>query len=238
MQLSDLPRTINRPWASSAQPDYTTRVPDTGAGAGRAAYDTGFPPETFTPESAGGTPPSGQDFNGAFGDLSAWARWVKAGSATFYDGAFATAVGGYPKGAQLASTTPGVVWQSANDNNTTDPDSNSAAGWIKITSPPGDTSQNIIRHPSGFLEQWGYVSYTSSGEPTVSVTLLTPFADAGYNIQITPSINAPSGTADTWVQIVRNSKTTTGFSTQYQRGAGQTQPNLDGFDWRCIGKGA
>lgn len=237
MRQSDRPARRAIPWASQAGASYVRSVPDSGAPSGAASYAAGFPPETFQPIASGGTPPAGQDFNGILLDVTATKRWIDAGGAAMFDQAFANAIGGYPAGAVLYSTTAGVTWQSTADNNTGNPDAG-AANWIRITSAPGDTSQNIIHHPSGFVEQWGYVANTSSGEPVVNVTLLTAFADASYGIQLTPAVNNPTGLADTWVQSIRSSLTPTGFSVQYQRPGGSVQPNLDGFDWRCIGRGA
>lgn len=238
MRQSDRPTRRATPWASQAGADYVRSVPDSGAPSGAASYAKGFPPETFQPIASGGTPPAGQDFNGVLLDVTAAKRWAEAGGIATFDQGFANAVGGYPAGALLASTTIGVLWQSTTDNNTADPDAG-GAGWQRLTYSPGDTSQNVIRHPSGFVEQWGQVSYPSTGQPVVNVGLIVPFADAAYGIQATPAISQPSTNAGTWIQVIASSVTPTGFSVQYQSpGGSSARPSLDGFYWRCIGKGA
>ncbi len=238
MQISNQPRRISVTWAAQAGAGFIRNVPDSGTSGGAASYSTGFPPATFQPIASGGSFPSGQDMNGVLADLSAWARWSAAGGAATFDAAFAGAVGGYPFSALLASTTPGTLWQSTVDGNTSNPDASGANGWIAVTIAPGDMSQNVIRHRNSFVEQWGTVNASSYGEPVVGVSLVVPFYDGSYNIAITPAINGPSGTSDTWVQIIQNSKSTTSFSVQYQRPGGSVQPYLDGFDWRCIGRSA
>lgn len=243
MQLSDAPLAFPIPFASSAGAGYIRQIPvnhqtATTTDAPASLHD-GFPPETFTPLASGGVPPSGEDFNGLFNQITAWCRWLKAGVPAVFDSTFSSAIGGYPRLTILASTTAGRLWQSTVDNNTTDPDSNSAAGWVTIAASFG-TDANFYRLPNGKVEQWGYVAYSSTGEPVVPVTLVTPFADASYNVSLTASINSASNLKDTEVQIIRGSKTTTGFSVQYQTVAsgGSSTPGLDGFEWRCVGAGA
>lgn len=241
MQTSDIPAKFQIPFASGAGAGFIRAIPKdhqtpTTTDAPASLYD-GFPPETFDPLDSGGIPPAGADFNGLLNQITAWSRWVQAGVPAMYDGTFATAIGGYPKFTMLASTAAGKVWMSTAENNTTNPDSGSAANWVAIAADFG-ADANVIRYPNGKIEQWGYVAQSSNTEPLVSVSLPVAFANASYNVTLTPSINAPSGTMDTWVQVVRGTKTTGGFSVQYQRPGGSVQPGLDGFEWRCVGQGA
>lgn len=238
MQSSNMPARFPIPFANNAGASYIRTIPQahqtpSGSDAPASLYD-GFPPETFTPVGSGGVPPNGKDFNGLLNQATAWCRWQAAGGAAMFDSTFATAIGGYPKYAVLASTTPGRFWQSTTENNTTDPDGGSPSGWVAIATAPSG-NDNILYHPDGKLEQWGVASATSTSEITVAVSLLTPFANASYNIQLTPIINSASATRDTWVQIISSSKTTSGFSAQYQT-LGTFAPGIDGFEWRCIGK--
>lgn len=241
MQSSDIPAAFQIPFASSAGPGFIRAIPKDAVTAtstdAPASLATGFPPETFTPLGSGGVPPSGADFNGILNQLSAWARWQAAGAAATYNSAFSTAIGGYPKGCVLASTTVGRLWQSIVENNTTDPDGGSASGWVTIAAAFG-TDDSFYRLPNGKVEQWGYVASSSPSEPVVGVSLVTPMANASYNISITPSVDFSKTRADSWVQVIRGTKTTTGFSVQYQNPASRSNDPLDGFEWRVVGVGA
>ena len=139
MQISNIPAKFALIWGEGASSPYiTTPVPDTTATPGRASFTLGFPPLNFTPRGSGGIPPFGEDFNGILNQVTAWAQWQQAGAPVFYDAAFSTAVGGYPKGCVLTSTEPGVKWISTVDNNVTDPDGGSPTGWNRFT--PGTTN--------------------------------------------------------------------------------------------------
>lgn len=122
------------PWANSAGTSYIRSIPtssQTGVTPGAASLQDGFPPLTFTPISAGGIPPFGQDMNGILNQVTAWLRWLQAGGAVGYDSNFQTAIGGYPSGAIVGSTKiPGLLWRSIVDNNTSNPDSG-GAGWTR-----------------------------------------------------------------------------------------------------------
>lgn len=128
MQSSDLPTRIQLPFADSGSKNTIPTA--ASATPGRASYEEGFPPETMVPPGSGGVAPFGQDFNGVFYDLSRWNRWGAAGGPVFYNSAFSTAVGGYPQGANLASTSSfSRVWTSLVNNNTSDPDAG-GANWV------------------------------------------------------------------------------------------------------------
>jgi hypothetical protein len=89
----------------------------------------------MTPIAAGGVPPFGQDMNGILKQITQGIQWEQAGGGYAFDAAFATSIGGYPKGAIVNSAIVlGKKWTSLVDNNTTDPDSAAAANWA---TPPG-----------------------------------------------------------------------------------------------------
>ena len=133
MQLSDIPGWSARRFAQSAGGSYIRTVPQTTADPAAASFELGFPPQTFTDEGAGGTPPDGRDFNGVLNYLSAWAQWVGLGGPVPYLAAISTA-GGYPKGARVQSaSTPPRIWVSTVDNNTTNPDAG-GVGWVSDVS--------------------------------------------------------------------------------------------------------
>lgn len=235
MQNSNRPRRIIKPFGAAAGSGFIRTIPVAAQTGGAASYDTGFPPETFTPVASGGTPPSGQDMNGILFDATGSAAWAAAGGIAMFDADYAQSIGGYPMYALLASTTAGVLWQSTIDGNTGNPDS-TQTGWAQITANanPGD---NYYRLPSGIIEQWGEVILTSTGEPVVGATLPVPFATAFYNVSLTPLLTSAATNADTFVQMISSSRTTTGFSVQYQRPATSGGSyRLDGFMWRAVGR--
>ncbi|HEY0120666.1 MAG TPA: hypothetical protein VGC14_02705 [Rhizobium sp.] len=137
MQSSDIPSKFPIPFADSAGTGYIRTIPEAsqiGITNGAASLTDGFPPVTFLPVGAGGTPPWGQDFNGLLNQITQWSRWQNAGALVTYDATFSTAVGGYPKGAIVASATAsGSIWMSTADNNTTNPDGLTPANWVLIT---------------------------------------------------------------------------------------------------------
>lgn len=136
MQVSDLPTRTPTVFASSAGADYIRTVPvpsQIGIHDGEASYTDGFPPLTFVEEGAGGFPPDGRDMNGVFNSLSGWARWQQAGGPANWNSAFSTAIGGYPNGAMVLGTTPGLLYVSTVDNNATNPNVG-GAGWVTYNS--------------------------------------------------------------------------------------------------------
>lgn len=174
MLSSSIPLRFKSPFAQSASGPYITfPIPDTTAAPGRAALDTGFPPSTFTPRGSGGTPPFGQDFNGLMKQVTQWAQWQAAGAPVFYDSAFSTAVGGYPKGAILASSvTAGRSWYNTVENNTTNPDTG-GANWTIIDDVPAYSASNFtgyFRIPNTpFMVQYMTVNCPAGGGSTVDV---------------------------------------------------------------------
>lgn len=144
MKLSDLPSgTFPIPFAASAGGGFIRTVPvasQIGITDGAASLTDGFPPLNFLPVGSGGTPPFGQDTNGILNQITQWTRWQNAGALVKYKSAFSTDVGGYPQGAIVASATnSGVVWLCLADDNTTDPDSSSAANWAGLLTNIGSS---------------------------------------------------------------------------------------------------
>lgn len=132
MQDSNVPAKFLQPWGAQAGASYIRTVPNTSVDPTAASFALGFPPATGTPVAGGGTPPSIQDENGILNAVTAWLIWVQAKGPVFYDSAFSTAQGGYPKGAMLSNaTTPGAFWISSVENNTSNPDTG-GANWIGV----------------------------------------------------------------------------------------------------------
>ena len=103
----------------------------TPAGDNTASYDSGFPPITMTLKSAGGLPPKGQDMNQILYELSALCRWFSAGAYNNFDSAFATSIGGYPKGSAVISDDGTKIYLSTIDANTNNPNS-VLTGWMDL----------------------------------------------------------------------------------------------------------
>ena len=135
MNQADEPPFFTIPFANGAGASYIRTIPTASqtptSTDAPASLTDGFPPETFA--SAGAIPPSGKDFNGILNWITSFVRRKQAGASPVYDSTFSTAIGGYPKGAQLLSPSKtGVVWFNTTDGNTTDPDGSSASGWVKL----------------------------------------------------------------------------------------------------------
>jgi len=86
-----------------------------------ATYQEGFPPETMLNQDAGGLPPKGLDFNGIFYELSSPIAHYCRGDRIQFDATYAAAIGGYAKGAIVASNDYQKDYISLVDNNLVDP---------------------------------------------------------------------------------------------------------------------
>lgn len=167
MQRADIPLRYAKVWAVNAAGAYIRTVPvdsQIGIEDGAASFDTGFVPDNFSPVSAGGVPPFGQDFNGLLNADTAWMQWKQAGGAVPYDAAFSTAIGGYPQGAVVDSgIVYGAQWYSTVDNNTTDPDDPlTSSGWLRVGIPAGMPLPFISTVPTGFVLASGAVTIGSA----------------------------------------------------------------------------
>jgi hypothetical protein len=131
MNDSQIPAKFAAIFANAAPAgNVTSPFPVTAQSGGLASLNTGFTTVNFTPIAGGGVPPWGKDFNGLLQLLTAWDQWFQAGGPIPYDGAFQTAIGGYPKNAIVASAvTSGLWWRSTVENNATNPDTG-GAGWV------------------------------------------------------------------------------------------------------------
>lgn len=171
MLAADLPDRFPIPFADAAGPPYIRPIPEAsqiGIQDGAASLTDGFPPDTFTPVTAGGTPPFGQDMNGLFYQVTAWNRWQAAGGPVVYDATFQTAIGGYPQGAVIMSaTTVGLFWLCLVDNNTTNPDTG-GANWRGFT--------------PGFSSAYGVVGGTANAM-TLALTPAVPAYTTGLSFE-------------------------------------------------------
>jgi len=130
MISSSVPTLVPLPFAASGSKHAIPTASQIGITAGAASLTDGFPPLTFTPIASGGVPPDGNDMNGILNLISANTNWTNAGGTYPYNSAFATYIGGYPKGAVLIMAAGTGFWLSTIDNNTTNPESGPSANWI------------------------------------------------------------------------------------------------------------
>ncbi|MCF3638733.1 hypothetical protein LXM94_01945 [Rhizobium sp. TRM95111] len=191
MKLIDVPDRFNIPFADSAGGGFITYpIPEAsqiGISDGRASLTDGFPPQNFLPVGAGGVPPFGQDTNGLLKQITEWNRWQGAGSPVPYSSAFSTAIGGYPQGALLASTTFTGFWLNAADDNTTDPDAG-GTNWLPFFPYPQET---LAANRTYYVSTTGSDSNDGLTSGTAWATLqhawdfvLANINLAGYNITI------------------------------------------------------
>ena len=134
MQSTNIPSKIPLPFANAAGGSYVNTIPvnsQIGIVNGRASLADGFPPLTFTPIASGGVPPFGSDMNGILKEITSIQQWQEAGGFFPFDSAFATTVGGYPKGAILQSANFAGLWVSTIENNSNNPDTG-GAGWVSL----------------------------------------------------------------------------------------------------------
>lgn len=178
MLAADVPTRFPIPFADSAGSGFIRAIPEAsqiGITAGAASLTDGFPPVTFLPLGAGGTPPWGQDFNGLLYQITQWCQWQAAGGPVVYDATFAAGPsGGYPKGAVLASATAtGYSWLSTVDNNTSDPDAG-GANWT-LFSPLGGTYGDMKFRPTSedlLSAGWVKANFTTIGNASSNATQL------------------------------------------------------------------
>lgn len=126
---------------------------------GSASLNDGFTPLNMTPLVEGGIPPSGNDMNGILYLLSTIIASVSAGDVYYpFDGTYATAIGGYNKGATVQDAVNLLQrWTSAIVANTTDP-AVSPQNWISsigirsVSAPTAGThADNVVPGPSDFF---------------------------------------------------------------------------------------
>lgn len=165
MLQSSIPAKFPIPWGNNAGAPYTHSIPvnsQIGTTNGAASLTDGFPPLTFTPESAGGTPPFGKDFNGILNQITQWSQWFSAGGAILYDATFQAAIGGYPNGAIVGSLiVPGNFWMSTVDSNTSNPDSG-GANWVTPPAMRG-TGEMQTRLLADTVAGWVILNGTTIG---------------------------------------------------------------------------
>lgn len=176
---------------SAANPTYITLpipVPDqTGVQPNLASFDTGFPPNAFTPQASGGLPFFGQDLNGLLWMITAYIANFAAGNFSKHDPAQSTAISGYPYGALLLNDDNQGFWSSIVDGNTTDPDAG-GAGWY----PVNTLGFAVVTLSTGTQTltpaEWRQPMIAFEGTITGNVTVILPTLELQWLI-----VNATSG---------------------------------------------
>lgn len=207
MLTSDLPTRVQLPFASSGAKNTIPVPSQISVTPGRASYTDGYPPLTLTPKAAGGIPPFGQDMNGILYDVTSWNRWQAAGGAVPYNSAFATAIGGYPKGAVLASSSiDGREWLNLTDGNTSDPDAG-GAGWMALL---GNGVNSYTASATLTARHAGLVNVSAASG---SVILTLPAVAAAGGIAIRYTFARTDATANTVTLTAAGSDTIAGAAT-------------------------
>ncbi|MGC4885037.1 gp53-like domain-containing protein [Providencia hangzhouensis] len=111
------PKLIVVPFAEDGQKDEIPVTREPSMPTQKATWDLGFPPATMLPESAGGLPPRGRDFNGIFNQISEMLVHFAKGGRIKFSESYAEEIGGYQKGAILQSDDETKDYQSLIDGN-------------------------------------------------------------------------------------------------------------------------
>lgn len=186
MKASDIPTRFPAAFASQAVGGDVRAIPLTTADPNAASLQAGFPPNTFTPISAGGAPPDGRDFNGILLQTTQWSQWQNAGAPVTYNAAFSTAIGGYPSGAMLAAATAGYFWYSLVDDNTSDPDTG-GANWSSFSPLGGFTTGDVkmslktAADPGWIAMNDGSIGSAASGATTLAGATALPLYTLIWN---------------------------------------------------------
>lgn len=225
MQTTDIPSKLPIRWGESAGSSFIRSIPTAsqiGITDGAASLTDGFVPLNFQPIASGGIPPFGQDMNGILYEISGWARWVAAGGPVFYDSDFATAIGGYPKGAVLASSvTAGAFWVNGVEANATNPDSG-GSNWTLLVPAKASAAEviagtdnakyitplalgmGVLASANGYLQiggiiiQWatGHADPANTSEPTQVITYPIAFPTAVFQPFVSTMIASATNNAD------------------------------------------
>lgn len=187
MQLTDKPTQLPIPFANSGTRTAIPTASQIGITAGAASLTDGFPPLTRTPIAAGGVPPSGADMNGILYQLSAADRWANVGGGYPYNSTYATAIGGYPKGARLVRTDGIGYWLNTVDNNTTDPEAG-GAGWRPDLMPGATPVTMTGSNVTLTALQYGQPVIRVTGLLTANLNLIFPAITGSWTV-----INATTG---------------------------------------------
>lgn len=177
MQKSNAPTKLTIVFASGTGAGPVNVIPLTpGATSGTASYQTGFTSVNMEPTASGGVPPFGADFNGLFQDATKARIWQQAGYMYPFDSTFAgnSNIGGYPAGSVLMMASGKGIWINQSDNNSVNPDTTGASGWLGIaaagTSTINTTGGTVTPDPSVL----GVTTLLITGALTANASVVLP----------------------------------------------------------------
>lgn len=201
--MVDSPTRILKPWAADAGASYRNVVPvSPPATSGLASWSEGFPPVTFLSRFAGGIPPKGADANGGLNQISSGLQWLQAGGPMPWDSAFATAIGGYPLGAIIASSvTSGLLWVNISANNTTNPDAG-GAGWVAAAI--AGARIRLLQNITFYVAMTGNDNNSglSAGSPFLTIQKAATTIQNGYDLNgFVATISIAPGTYSNGAQL-------------------------------------
>jgi len=224
---ASIPAKIPTPFASSGGKNT---IPATAASPA-ASWQTGYPPATRTPIASGGTPPDGLDENGVLFAMSSWDQWFSMGGPIFWDSSFSTTIGGYPKGAMVQGTTPGIFYVNTTDNNTANPVSG-GSNWVTLQSIIG-TNLAMTGNPTAPTQPAGnnstrvattaYADASSAAAGAAAVTSANAFTSAALAAYLPLSGGAITGTVTAPTQAVNNNSTRLATTAYADRAATNAQ---------------
>lgn len=128
----DLPKLLAKAWALTG---LKNDIPDDRSSTlsdERATYSDGFPQITMTPIAQGGKAPSGKDMNGVLNEITSHIVFQNKGGNYLFNQEFANKIGGYSKGAVLINNNYTAFFISLVDNNLTNFNTVSYAGYWEI----------------------------------------------------------------------------------------------------------
>lgn len=187
------PFMIPQPFANNGNKNDIKDVRDPIDPIQTAAWLTGFPPVTMTPKEAGGLPPNGLDMNGVLNAVSQGLVHRQRGERMQFSFAYATSIGGYPKGAIIQSNDMTKEFQSLVDNNATDPNTTLGAFW-KIYAGDGSVAD-------GSQTQKGLVQFATAQQVQDKLDIARAINPADVVKMFTRASNKitfPDGTIILW----------------------------------------
>ncbi|EEJ0027415.1 hypothetical protein Y657_002371 [Salmonella enterica subsp. enterica] len=209
MNRTDAPKKQPVPFGiNGSREDLLATTP---AGDNQASYDAGFPPVTMILKSAGGLPPKGQDMNQILYELSALSRWASSGALNSFDLAFATAIGGYPKGSLLLGDDGTTIYRSTIDANTNNPNS-VPTGWFNLNTAyqPLDATLTAIADLATSANKLAYFT----GTDAAALTDITSIGRSVIGQSTLSSLQAYLGMgAAAFLGVATNADMQTGTST-------------------------
>lgn len=185
MLASSIPPKFPVPFASAAGTANIRPIPVASQQSiqpGAASLTDGFVPLNFQAIAVGGVPPFGQDMNGILNQITLWNQWHSAGGPLKFDATFAAAIGGYPAGATVQSTSGHAIYESLQDNNSANPNTGSvlwrvsSCAWsAAATQATGSANIQIITlspAPTSLTQLIGIpITINSQGTNTGAVTI-------------------------------------------------------------------